>query len=298
MMARSTSGAIAALVAISVGAISLVAGTAAAALIKAPSAAAVEAAQVAPPTVHITMNNHGVPKTDEAFDFRPGLIRFSISGESNCPLWFIRLHDGYAFSDFRHDQYATFEGDPSARERLWANSDYLGGAPGRVGQTVTGTVTLPTAGDYVIASFGSRLNRPIRFELTGDPVDRGAADYDSIIVATPGGEWGGDTQLPTTGTLRFTNNDSVPHQLYLQPVVDGTTTEQVLDWFRSNNPDPAEPPAWLAPGPRLGMEPLDPGATETRDYAGYTPGTYLAWEQLGWEQQYPPTMLAIVRIGD
>jgi hypothetical protein len=264
--------------------------------VPAAHAAAVEAAQVAPPTVHITMNKHGVPKTRDAFDFRPGLIRFSVSGESNCPVWFIRLHDGYAFSDFRHDQYATFEGVLSARQRLWDNSDYRGGAPGRVGQTVTGTVTLPTAGDYVITSFGKHLNRPIRFELTGDPEDRVAADYDSTIVATPGGEWGGDTQLPTNGTLRFTNNDSVPHQLYLQPVDDGTTKEQVLDWFRSNLPGP-EPPVWFAPGPRLGMEPLDPGATETHAYAGYAPGTYLAWQELGWEQ-YPPSMVAIVRIGD
>src|SRR6476469_3863287 len=123
---RALSAAIAALVAIA-----LSVGTAAAAPLKAP------------PTVHITLNNHGVPKTSDTFDFRPGLVGFSISGDSNCPLWFIRLHDGYSFEDFRHDQYATFQGDRSARQRLWDNSDYLGGAPGRVGETVTGTVTLP-----------------------------------------------------------------------------------------------------------------------------------------------------------
>jgi hypothetical protein len=276
--------------------VALLVGVAAGPLMNTPPAAAVEVSQVAPPTVHITMNNHGLVKTIDAFDFRPGLIRFSITGKSNCPVWFIRLLNGYRFNEFRHDQYATLLGDPNARERLWANSDYLGGTPGRAGQTVAGTLTLPAAGNYVITSFGSRLNRPIRFELTGSPEDRVAAAYDSTIVATPEGEWGGDTQLPTTGTLRFENNDSVPHQLYLQPVVDGTTREEVLDWFRSNQPGP-EPPEWVAPGPRLGLEPLDPGAVETRTYTGYAPGTYLAWQQLGWEQ-YPPSMLAIVRIAD
>jgi hypothetical protein len=286
-MARSRSGlsaAIAALVAISLGVPAAHA-----------AAAPVEAARVAPPTIHITMNNHGIPTTDDPFDFRPGLIRVSVSGNSNCPVWFIRLHDGYTFSEFRHDQYAMFDGDRAARQRLWDNSDYRGGLPGRAGQTVTGTLTLPIAGTYVIASYpGLHLSRPIGFELTGDPQDRGTADYDSAIVATSAGEWGGDTQLSTTGTLRFTNNDSVPHSLLLQPVVDGTTLEQVREWFIAN-PFVFLPP-WLTPGPRLGMMPLDPGASETRAYTDYAPGTYLALD--GTTLDYPPTMLAIVHIGD
>jgi len=304
MMERSRSGLLTVGAALAV--VVLAAGAAAAAPIQAPAAVAVEVTQVAPPDVHITMNRHGVPKTADAFDFRPGLIRVTVDGHSNCPLWFIRLHDGYAFEDFRRDQYAMFTGDLRARQRLWDNSDYLGGVTGRAGQTVTGTVTLPSAGAYVIAAFGKYFDSPIRFRLTGDPEDRGVAAYDSTIVATASGGWDGDTQLPTSGTLRFTNNDSVPHQLYLQPVVDGTTAEQLLAWFRDNpvprpghgsNSEPPPPP-WLAPGPRLGMMPLDPGATETRTYADYAPGTYLAWEQIGWEQQFPPTMIAIVHIGD
>ena len=46
------------------------------------------------------------------------------------------------------------------------------------------------------------------------------------------------------------------------------------------------------------MMPLDPGASETRSYADYAPGTYLAWEGLGWEPTYPPTNLAIVQLQD
>ena len=167
--------------------------------------------------------------------------------------------------------------------------------PGRAGQTSTGTLTLPSAGTYVIASYaGKHLTSPIRFQLTGNPQDRVPANADSSIVATAGGQWDGDTQLPTNGTLRFTNNDSVPHELYLLPVLDGTTAEQALDWF-TDNPG-IFPPPWLAPGPQLGMMPLDPGATETRTYTDYPPGTYLALD--GFPLEYPPTMLAIVHIGD
>lgn len=295
MMTRSRSGfsvAIAALSALSFGVPAAHAGSGAL-----PSAM-VKTAQPSAPTVHVTMNGHGILKTDEAFGFRPGLIRFSISGQSNCPVWFIRLHDGYSFSAFRRDLYAGGTGDLAARRRLSANSDFRGGAPGRVGQTITGSVTLPAAGEYVIASIGAHVTRPIRFELTGVPQDRAAVHADATIVATADGQWSGDFQLPTSGTLRFTNNDSEPHQLYLQPVIDGTTLQQVRDWFQANPiPGPTPPPWFLSNRQRLGMEPLDPGATETHTYSNYAPGTYLAWQELGFDL-HPFSRLAIVHIGD
>jgi hypothetical protein len=283
-MARSRSGLSAVIAA-------LVGGTAAAATLVATPAGA---ADPAPPTVHITENNRGIVKTSDAFDFRPGLIRVSVSGDANCPVWFIRLHDGYAFEDFRHDQYAMFEGDLSARQRLWDNSDYLGGVPGRAGQTVTGTLMLPTAGTYVLTSYtGKHLDRAIRFDLTGSPEERTPAGADSTITATSAGGWGGDTQLPSSGTLRFTNNDSIPHELTLLPVIDRTTTDEAFEWFAAN--PGVFPPPWLRPSPELGMMPLDPGATETRTYSDYA-GTYLALD--GFPEDYPPTRLAIIHIGD
>lgn len=276
--------------------LSLAAATAAVAAISlgVPTAAA-SAPLPAAPTVHISLNNRSIAKTDDAFRFRPGLIRLSVSGDSNCPVWVIRLHDGYGFADFRHDQYAMFDGDLVARRRLWANSDYLGGVPGRAGQTSVGTLTLPSAGDYVISAYaGKHLTSPIRFHLAGSPQDRAPAEADSILIATPDGQWAGDTQLPTTGTLRFTNNDSVPHEPYLLPIVEGTTLQQMLDWFAAN--PGVFPPPWLLDGPTLGMMPLDPGATESRTYTNYAPGTYLAIDGLSLD--YPPTMQAIVHIGD
>lgn len=184
------------------------------------------------------MNNHGITKTSDAFDFRPGLIRVSVSGRAN-------------------------------------------------------TLTLPSAGTYVIAAYtGKHLDSPIRFQLTGQPQDRTPADADSSIVATPDGGWGGDTELPTSGTLRLTNNYAVPNELVLLPVVDGTTAEQAHDWFAAN--PGVFPPPWLLPGPELGMMPLDPGASETRTYTDYPPGTYLAID--GLTPAYPPAMLGIVHL--
>ena len=218
-----------------------------------------------------------------------------VTGKSNCPVWFVRLDRGYTFKEFKRDQYATFYGDPDARQRLFNKSDYAGGLVGRVDETVTGTLTLPTAGRYVIAAFSDRLTKPIRFELSGPRQRRDPAEFDNTIIATAEG-WGGDLKLPTTGTLRFKNEDSVPHTLWLQPVPEGTTAEEVRQWLE-DNPDPQETPPWWGPGPRLAMMPIDPGASETRDYADYAPGTYLAWEVLGWELEYPPTMLGIVQMG-
>ncbi len=275
----------------------LLSGTAAAARDERPAAAAVKTAEKTPPTVRINLNRRSIASTKDTFDFRPGLIRVRVTGRSNCPVWFVRLDRGYTFKEFKRDQYAMLYEDLDARRRLFNRSDYVGGIVGRVDQTVTGTLTLPTAGRYVIAGFSDRLTKPIRFELTGHRQRRDAAEFDNTITATSEG-WGGDLTLPTTGTLRFKNKDSEPHTLWLQPVTEGTTEEEVRQWFE-DNPDPQAPPSWFGSGPRLAMMPIDPGASETRDYADYAPGTYLAWEAIGWEvPAYPPTMLGIVQLQD
>ena len=225
----------------------LVSGTAVAAHDQRPAAAEVKTAEKAPPTVRINLNGRAIASTKDTFDFRPGLIRVRIDGKSNCPVWFVRLDRGYTFKEFKRDQYAMLYEDLDARQRLFKRSDYVGGLVGRVEETVTGTLTLPTAGRYVIAAFSDRLSKPIRFELSGPRQHRGAAEFDNTIRATPEG-WGGDLTLPTTGTLRFKNNDSVPRTLWLQPVAEGTTLEEVRQWGE-DNPDPQGPPPFSAPVP-------------------------------------------------
>ena len=274
----------------------LLSGTAVAARDQRPAAAEVKTAEKTPPTVRINLNRRAIASTKDTFDFRPGPDPGPDRRQVELPGVVRPARSRLHLQGVQARPVRRFYEDLDARQRLFNRSDYVGGLVGRVDETVTGTLTLPTAGRYVIAGFSDRLTKPIRFELSGPRQRRDAAEFDNTIIATSEG-WGGDLTLPTTGTLRFKNKDSVPHTLWLQPVTEGTTQEEVRQWFE-DNPDPQAPPSWFGPGPRLAMMPLDPGASETRDYADYAPGTYLAWEALGWEPAYPPTKLGIVQLQD
>jgi hypothetical protein len=95
-------------------AVGLAVATMLTALVHGTPATAVETLP-APPTVHITYNAGSVPRTDNAFDFRPGLVRLRVSDIASpwgsCPLWVVRLDDGYTFTQWRRDQLAAVSGD-------------------------------------------------------------------------------------------------------------------------------------------------------------------------------------------
>ena len=247
-------------------------------LVSAAPAGAVEAALPEPPTVNITYNTGSVPRTDDAFDFRPGLVRLRVtdltSPWGSCPLWVVRLNDGYTFTQWRHDQLAAVSGDLAAGARLTAKTEDVGGASTVRGYTVTSTVTLPSAGHYIMTVFrgGKNFTNPIEFDLAGEFENRAPVSADATIVAGADGHFAGDTHLPTSGTLRFVNNDDQANFLELVRVVPGTTTQDVLNSLASGDPQPP----WMLDG-HIGMVVLASGHSETREYLSQPDGDYVAY---------------------
>jgi len=87
---------------------------------------------------------------------------------------------------------------------------------------------------------------------------------DGKIIAKSGPSWGGASHLPMKGRFLFKNrgNTGVPHFVILQQVVEGTTTDQVLEYLQSGV---ETPPPW---GLQAGMETgsLSPGRSMTVNY--------------------------------
>jgi hypothetical protein len=259
------------------GAAGLAVATMLPAAVAGASATAVQALP-GPPTIHITYNAGSVPTADSSFDFRPGLVRLRAtdlaSPWGSCPLWVVRLDDGYTFTQWRHDQLAAVAGDLAAGARLTARTEDVGGASTVRGHTVTSTVTLPSAGHYIMTVFrgGKNFTNPIEFDLAGEFEDRAPVSADATIVAGADGRFAGDTHLPTSGTLRFVNNDDHANFLELIRVVPGTTTQDVLNSLMSGDPQPA----WMLDG-HIGMVVLAPGHSETREYLPQPAGDYVVF---------------------
>jgi hypothetical protein len=258
------------------GAAGLAVATMLPAAVAGASATAVQALP-GPPTIHITYNAGSVPTADSSFDFRPGLVRLRVTDLAgpwgSCPLWVVRLDHGYTFTQWRHDQLAAVSGDLAAGARLTAKTEDVGGGSTVHGHTVTSTVTLPLAGHYIMTVFrgGKNFTKPIEFDLTGNFEQRAPVSADATIVAAANGHFAGDTRLPTSGILRFTNNDDQANFLEMYRVVPGTTTQDVLNSLMSGEPQPA----WMLDG-HIGMVVLAPGHSETREYLHQPEGEYVA----------------------
>ena len=124
---------------------------------------------------------------------------------------------------------------------------------------------LPSAGSYTPFSIGDRGL------VVGDPIlVRGAKRSSKVprtdgrILATTGPAWGGSSTLPASGRFLFKNkgDTGVPHFVILQQVVEGTTTDQVLEYLQSG--DEAPPPWGLQAGLETGS--ISPGKSMTVDY--------------------------------
>lgn len=194
---------------------------------------------------------------------RSGRVKVEVRGGSAEILMFER---GYDIKDLKKDIAATDKGDMKALKRALGHTTFLGGFE----KGGSGTVVLPKAGDYVVFSFESR----------------GAAEFsagarklaptpktDGKIIAKTGPKWAGSSTLPADGTLKFKNADrTTPHFVILQQVVEGTTTDQVLQALQSEDENSPPPEFLLGAGLESGS--LNPGRSMTVDY-DLPPGQYV-----------------------
>jgi hypothetical protein len=192
-----------------------------------------------------------------------GRVRVDVKGRGTAEI--VMFDRGYDVQDFMKD-VGAFErkNDIKALKRALANTEILGGFESGGG----GTVVLPKAGDYTVFSFASRGTAEFS---AGAKKQTKAPKVDGTIVGRTGPTWGGSSELPATGTFKFKNADkTVPHFVILQQVVEGTTTDQVLEFLMSG--EEGQPPFALPAGLETGS--LSPGRQMSVDY-DLPPGQYV-----------------------
>lgn len=191
---------------------------------------------------------------------RAGRVKLGVTGRGVVE--FLMFDSGYDADDFAKDvgRFVS-KGDVKALRHALANTEILGGVAGGG----TGTVVFPKAGSYTPFSIGER--GPVfgrSFTLRGPVRSSRVPRTDGRIIAKSGPSWGGASHLPTKGRLLFKNRRStgVPHFVLLQQVAEGTTPDQVLEYFQSG----AEtPPPWALPA-SFETGSLSPGRSMTADY--------------------------------
>ncbi|MCF6379674.1 hypothetical protein L2K70_18845 [Nocardioides KLBMP 9356] len=199
---------------------------------------------------------------------RPGRVRMSVSGKGVVELAMFR--SGYDAADFAADvNKFGAKNDVKALKHALANTTILGGFEGGG----SGTLVLPKAGSYTPFSLGDKgvvLGDPIM--VKGAKRKSATPSTDGRIIAKAGLSWGGSSTLPAKGRLLFKNrgNTGVPHFIAMQQVQEGTTTDQVLEYFQSG--DQGQPSWGLPAGLETGS--ISPGKSVTVNY-DLPPGQYV-----------------------
>lgn len=193
---------------------------------------------------------------------RAGRIKLAVKGKPKL-VSIISLARGYSLADLGKDYGAAGKGDMKALKRLISMTTFHGGLPGGS----TGTVVLPRAGSYVAAVFGNKLGSPTTFRVGAVKASKAPA-VDGKIIARKSLKWGGSDHLPAKGTLLFKNTDTQPHFIVMEQVQEGTTVEQVMEAFESE-----EEPAFALDG-EAETDVLSPGRSMTMNY-DLPPGQYV-----------------------
>jgi hypothetical protein len=198
----------------------------------------------------------------------PGRVELSVKGKGIVEI--AMFAKGYDAADFVKDVTAFgAKNDVKALKHALARTQILGGFSGGG----SGTIVLPKAGSYTPFSLGERgvvVGDP--FVVSGKARSTKAPKTDGTIIGTNGPAWAGSEHFPAKGSLLFKNKRStgVPHFIALQQVVEGTTTDQVLEFLQSG--DEGAPPWGLPAGMETGS--ISPGHDMTVDY-DLPPGQYV-----------------------
>lgn len=209
---------------------------------------------------------------------RTGRVNLSLSAKGGeAEFQIAKFAKGYSFKKFLKDYEAANTAPPKqalkALHRAVANSTFYGGLDATPGNKVTGSTVLPKAGSYVIYQDGEKPAHPTTLTVRGPSTKGAKVSTDATVKARSGSRFGGDSQLPATGTLEFKNvskgSTKSPHFLQLQHVADGTTKKDIEDYFASGSD---APPSFMLDG-SANLDVVSPGLSETLDYS-LPKGTY------------------------
>jgi hypothetical protein len=207
--------------------------------------------------------------------WRPGAVRIAAVGRGGeRELTLLRFRPGYSYSRFLADG-ARANGRSSAAaaalHRVFAETEFLGGADVFPGEPASFTVTL-ARGTYYL---GEMSSRPVfrRIVVSGAPLPR-APQATTVVTAYDFGFRTSGQTLPAHGTIEIRNAGKQVHRLLFQTVRAGTTRTEVGAWLRTVGGRPyGPPPPFARKGPQLGTAMISPGREIELTYS-LPPGEY------------------------
>lgn len=227
------------------------------------------------PTISVTISKTHF-KVSGPRTFQAGRVAISLTAVGNERTFGIAsLKPGYTFKDVRSDLLAFGKKQGSGKNgstpksalkhlnRVINNTNLYGGLDAVGGQTLNGTVVLPTAGTYFAFKDAGLPSHPTKLTVTGPEVTRADPGSTATVKALTTRRFGGAKTLPAHGTITFMNDSTEsPHFLDLLHVKEGTTKKQVLDAFMSNS---KAPPPWVRKG-QAATDTVGEGNAQTLTY--------------------------------
>ena len=231
------------------------------------------AAPVAQP-ITVTMTAEGM-SIKGPVRWRPGAVRIAAVGRGGeRELTLLRFRPGYTYARFLADG-ALADGSSSAAaaalHRVFAETDFLGGADVFPGEPAAFTVTL-AAGTYYL---GEMNGRPAfhRIVVAGNPLRR-TPQAKVVVTAYDFGFRASRPTLPARGTIAIRNTGRQVHRLVFVPVRPGTTRTEIGAWLRKVGGWPYGPrPPFARQGLQLGTAMISPGRKLELTYS-LPPGEY------------------------
>jgi hypothetical protein len=212
------------------------------------------------PLVSVTLGHrgaaiHGTTRWDA------GAVRISVSTTlPDQELSLVRFRPGYSYTRFLADGARANDHGPgavAARRRVFAGTEFLGGADVFPGTPASFTVTL-RPGTYYL---GEMSRRPVFHKIAVGP-DAGAVEpaESAQLTASDSSFHTNQPTLPAHGTLTIRNTGRQVHRLNFLPVKIGTTRAQLGAWLRTTGGRPDAPaPPFAGHGPQLGTAMISPG---------------------------------------
>jgi hypothetical protein len=225
-------------------------------------------------TITVTMTAKGMSITGPT-RWRPGAVRIAAVGRgAERELTLLRFRPGYSYSRFLADGARSAGGSSAAAaalHRVFAETEFLGGADVFPGEPAAFTVTL-ARGTYYL---GEMKGRPAfrRIVVAGAPL--GQAEKATVVVtAYDFGFHASRRDLPAHGTIAIRNTGKQVHRLVFEPVRPGTTRAEIGAWLRKVGGRPyGPPPPFARQGPQLGTAMISPGEEVELTYS-LPPGEY------------------------
>jgi uncharacterized cupredoxin-like copper-binding protein len=255
-------------------------GTASAAPSAAPSASASAEASASPteeasPSAPASANELTIEASDFAFEAPAqtpaGVTRIVVNnvGQEEHQAQVAKLAEGKTFADLTA---ALQQPDPSAALSLLS----LDGGPTGVAPGATGATTSNLApGQYAFLCFVEspdgvpHLAKGMiaQLEVTGTAVDAPLPAGDAELALQDFAYVGLTSLGAGKHSVTVTNNGPQPHEATLVKLNEGTTVEQVVQFFTATEP-PSSPPPWTPAGGVAGIAPETTAAMEVDVEAG------------------------------